>query len=69
MCRRKYVQARLKAFRGSTREKCFGRLVDSVERPAEANVSIAVGGPDVLTFRQIAVLAAGATGVPQPRWA
>ena len=33
------------------------RLVDSLERPEEAGKVIPVGGPDVLTYRQIAVLA------------
>ena len=43
------------------------RLVDSLERPEEAGKVIPVGGPDVLTYRQIAVLAAGAAGVDRPR--
>ena len=43
------------------------RLVDSLERPEEAGKVIPVGGPDVLTYRQIAVLAAGAAGVTRPR--
>ncbi len=45
------------------------RLVDSLERPEEAGKVILVGGPDVLTYRQIAVLAAGAAGVTRPRCA
>ena len=45
------------------------RLVDSLERPEEAGKVIPVGGPDVLTYRQIAVLAAGAAGVTRPRCA
>ena len=43
------------------------RLVDSLERPQDAGQVIPVGGPDVLTYRQIAVLAAGAAGVKRPR--
>lgn len=43
------------------------RLVDSLDRPEEAGKVIPVGGPDVLTYRQIAVLAAGAAGVTRPR--
>lgn len=42
-------------------------MADSLERPKEANERIEVGGPDVYTFRQIAMLAAGATGVRRIR--
>lgn len=38
-------------------------MADSLERPEERNVRIDVGGPDVLSFRQIALLAAQAAGV------
>lgn len=50
-----------------TRRTGAPRLVDSLEKPEEAGKVIPVGGPDVLTYRQIAVLAAGAAGVDRPR--
>ena len=43
--------------------------MDSLERPQERNTRLAVGGPDVLSYRDIAVLAAGAAGVQKPRCA
>jgi uncharacterized protein YbjT (DUF2867 family) len=44
------------------------RMADSLERPEEANRRIEVGGPDVYTFRQIALLAANAAGVRRIRY-
>ena len=41
--------------------------MDSSEREYERNTRIAVGGPDILSLRNIAVLAAGAAGVRKPR--
>lgn len=38
-------------------------MADTLERPEERNTRIDVGGPDVLSFRQIALLAAQAAGV------
>lgn len=38
-----------------------------MEREEERNSRIAVGGPDILTLRNISVLAAGAAGVLRPR--
>jgi uncharacterized protein YbjT (DUF2867 family) len=41
----------------------FSRMADTLERPGERNRRIEVGGPDVLSFREIAQLAARAAGV------
>ena len=46
---------------------CDCRIADSLERSEERNRRIAVGGPDVYTFRQIALLAAHAAGVSRLR--
>jgi hypothetical protein len=43
------------------------RMADTLERPEERNMRIEVGGPDVLSFRQIALLAAQAAGVKNLR--
>jgi uncharacterized protein YbjT (DUF2867 family) len=43
------------------------RMADTLERPEERNTRIDVGGPDVLSFRQIALLAAQAAGVKNLR--
>lgn len=37
-------------------------MADSLEKESERNVRIAVGGPDVLTLRQIGLLAAYVVG-------
>jgi hypothetical protein len=42
-------------------------MADTLERPEERNTRIDIGGPDVLSFRQIALLAAQAAGVSNLR--
>ena len=42
-------------------------MVDSIDCEGERNRRIAVGGPDILSLRNISVLAAGAAGVRRPR--
>lgn len=42
-------------------------MVDSSERDEEQNSRFSVGGPDILSMRDISVMAAGAAGVLRPR--
>lgn len=44
------------------------RIADTLARPEERNRRIAVGGPDILTLRQIVLLAASAAGVKNIRY-
>ena len=43
------------------------RMADTLERPEERNARIDVGGPDVLSFHQIALLAAQAARRQEPQ--